>query len=45
MGNTKFWGIWADNKTLYPRGVDVFFFADNAVLALPRGVSAQPLEV
>jgi alpha-D-ribose 1-methylphosphonate 5-triphosphate synthase subunit PhnH len=43
--NNQFWGIWADNNSLYPLGFDVFFFADNAVLALPRGVSAQPLEV
>lgn len=45
IGNSKFWGIWADNNSVYPLGFDVFFFSDNAVLALPRGVSAQPLEV
>lgn len=32
---------WAGNHALYPSGVDVIFVADDAVMALPRGVAVE----
>lgn len=39
-----FWRIWARNRALYPLGIDAFFCAGDAVLGLPRGVSATALQ-
>lgn len=36
-----FWREWADNRTLFPRGVDVFLTAGSHILGLPRTIRAR----
>ena len=36
-----FWRAWSRNRALYPLGFDAFFFAGEAALGLPRGVTAE----
>ncbi|MGD1909596.1 MAG: phosphonate C-P lyase system protein PhnH [Rivularia sp. (in: cyanobacteria)] len=38
---THFWDCWKANHQAYPQGVDVFFFADDEVMGLPRTVSVR----
>jgi alpha-D-ribose 1-methylphosphonate 5-triphosphate synthase subunit PhnH len=35
-----FWDFWMQNHQVYPQGVDVFLFTENAVMGLPR--TAKP---
>ncbi|MEM9165006.1 MAG: phosphonate C-P lyase system protein PhnH, partial [Cyanobacteria bacterium P01_F01_bin.4] len=41
---STFWQQWQHNHQQYPLGVDVFLFADDAVLGLPRTSQAAVRE-
>ncbi|WP_421996391.1 phosphonate C-P lyase system protein PhnH [Reyranella sp.] len=36
-----FWRAWAENRALFPAGVDVVFTAGQALCALPRGIAVE----
>jgi len=36
-----FWRAWADNRALFPCGVDIVFAAGSQLLALPRGIAVE----
>jgi alpha-D-ribose 1-methylphosphonate 5-triphosphate synthase subunit PhnH len=36
-----FWGEWALNRELYPRGVDIVFASGSAIIGLPRSIKVE----
>ncbi|MBW4424143.1 MAG: phosphonate C-P lyase system protein PhnH [Nostoc desertorum CM1-VF14] len=36
-----FWDFWMQNHQVYPQGVDVFLFTENAVMGLPRTAKSK----
>ena len=39
--SAKFWQFWQNNHGLYPLGVDIFLFADDQIMGLPRSTAAR----
>lgn len=36
-----FWSQWADNRELYPQGIDIIFTSGNRLLGLPRTIDVE----